>query len=73
MSHCEAIGGARQTSEGDFYADIDEDEDSHDVKRAQLEHLFVLVVLAVTCGRPCTVRRSLSDLRKTGCRCQGRT
>ena len=61
-----------RTSESNFYADVDEDEDGHKVERAQLEHLFVLAAPVVR-SRSGFMRWCLSDLRETGYGCQDRS
>ena len=47
---CNNGRGCRPTSEGDLHADIDEDEEGHEVHRALPEHRLVLAAALVRLG-----------------------
>ena len=59
-------GYRKLTSERHFYADVDENEDRHEVERLQPEHLPVLAPLVFL--RPVLMMRDiLADLREGRC------
>ena len=66
---CNNRRGCRPTSEGDLHADIDEDEEGHEVHRALPEHRLVLAAALVRLG----VRVVNNELANLGeARCAGR-
>ena len=62
-------GYRKLTSERHFYADVDEDEDRHEVERLQPEHLPVLAPL-IFLSPVLMMRDVLADLSESSCNTQ---